>query len=68
MIVPKFIIFFKNYFLETRGGPVDLRDQSEVADKGEMVSSLWSPGSLGLFGLFGLNPQHKKKRPAEAER
>ena len=71
MIVPKFIIFFKNYFLETRGGPVDLRDQSEVADKGEMVSSLWSLGSLGVCGLcslFGLNPQHKKKRPAEAER
>ena len=45
-------------------GPGDLRDQSEVADKGEMVSSLWSLGvsvvsrslrSLGLCGLCGLN-------------
>ena len=30
-------------------GPVDLRDQSEVADKGEIVTSLWSLGLLGLF-------------------
>ena len=54
MIVPKFIIFFKNYFLETRGGPGDQRDQSEVADRGEMVYSLGSLGSLRVAGVAGV--------------
>lgn len=35
-------------------GPGDLRDQSEVADKGLIVSSLWSLLSLGSLGLCGL--------------
>ena len=34
-------------------GPGDLSDQSEVADKGVMVSSL---RSLGLFGLYFFGP------------
>jgi hypothetical protein len=60
MTVPKFIIFFKNYFFGDQGGPGDLRDQSEISDRGEMVSSPWSLGLCGLFGLYFLDHRDLK--------
>ena len=48
-------------------GPGDLRDQSEVADKGEIVSSLWSlcvSRSLGLLGLFLKTKKSARPKPS----